>query len=214
MDPINLKHKGIAYVDINIPKKDKSLSFTIAVILHALIFVVVGISFIKPPQFGIDKGFGSIEVSLVAESAEVTPQAPVDTTPVQEKADVVQEAIVKPVIKQEASVKTEGKDQVTAQSNGGAISEAKPDYLKNPPPAYPESARRRGYEGTVLLQVLVDKHGFPTKVEIEQSSGHKTLDDAALKAVQKWQFQAARLGDLTVESTVRVPIKFDLRESR
>ena len=203
---------SLGYADIHISKKDKSLSFLIAVVVHIAVFIIAGVSLIKPPQFGIDQGLGSIEVDLVAASEQVVVQGPVEQV-VQEKSEVIQEQVVAPVVKQEAAIKTEGKDKVTAQSSGGVITEAKPDYLKNPVPVYPESAHRRGYEGTVFLKTLVDKNGFPIKVEIEQSSGHKVLDEAALDAVKAWQFRPARIGDLAIESTVRVPVKFDLKNS-
>ncbi|WP_313952842.1 TonB family protein, partial [Accumulibacter sp.] len=53
------------------------------------------------------------------------------------------------------------------------------DYLRNPPPVYPESSRRLGEEGRVLLRIRVSAQGLPTSVEIKQSSGFRRLDEAA-----------------------------------
>lgn len=181
---------------------DISTGFLLSVVLHCVIFAVAGFSLIKQPQFGVDKGVGGVEVDLVARSEPVAPQEIVVPAP-------------PPVVKQDPSpLKTTGKDQVTAKSTGGAITEAQSDYLKNPAPAYPEAARRRGYEGTVVLTARIDKTGFVLLVGIEQSSGHSLLDEAALKAVKRWQFCPGMLGNIPVESTVRVPVKFDLKDAR
>ena len=63
-----------------------------------------------------------------------------------------------------------------------------------------------------MLAVDVDKEGMPIKVEILQSSGYLLLDQAALKAVRHWKFQPGRIGNISVESTVTVPIRFRLEK--
>lgn len=83
-------------------------------------------------------------------------------------------------------------------------------YLRNPAPAYPVAARRRGDQGTVLLKVMVDPEGLPVRVELDQSSGSRPLDHAALDAVRGWRFVPARRGTLNVEGWVRVPVVFRL----
>jgi periplasmic protein TonB len=83
-------------------------------------------------------------------------------------------------------------------------------YLRNPPPAYPAAARRSGEEGTVLLRVLVGRDGEPQKVEVDQSSRSRVLDQAALDAVKAWRFVPARRGTENIEAWVRVPVSFRL----
>lgn len=83
-------------------------------------------------------------------------------------------------------------------------------YLRNPPPRYPVSARRKGEEGTVLLRVLVDAAGNPMKVELDRGSGHSALDGAGIEAVKRWKFVPARRGSQAVEAWVRVPLTFRL----
>lgn len=92
-------------------------------------------------------------------------------------------------------------------------SEAHPDYLRNPPPAYPGVARRRRIEGLVLLQVRVDEHGSAAAVALKQSSGHEALDGAALRAVRDWVFVPATRDGVPVASVVEVPIRFQLSET-
>lgn len=86
-------------------------------------------------------------------------------------------------------------------------------YLHNPPPVYPEAAQERGWEGTVLLTVLVQPDGKAKTVEVKTSSGRKILDQAALQTVQRWTFAPARRGETPVEGWVEVPIDFRLGNS-
>ena len=88
---------------------------------------------------------------------------------------------------------------------------ALPDYRKNRPPAYPLRARRRGYQGTVLLEVLVARDGTVALVRLVRSSGAEILDTAAKKGVKKWLFHPGKKGDEVVEMWVRVPIRFQLK---
>lgn len=83
-------------------------------------------------------------------------------------------------------------------------------YLRNPAPAYPATARRSGDQGTVMLKVLVSPEGAPLRVELEQSSGSRSLDVVAQDAVKGWRFVPARRGAQNVEGWVRVPVVFKL----
>jgi protein TonB len=177
-------------------RSDKSVSFSISLCLHALIFILVGVSFVKPPQFGVERGLASIEVELTADKSEVPIPATVEEV-VKQADDVIKKEEIK-------------KAPVIVQSTGGAITEAKPDYLKNPAPAYPEAARRQSQEGVVILLAFINTNGFPVKVEVDKGSGFSLLDQAAVKAVRKWRFRPAMFGGIAVESSVRVPIRFNL----
>jgi len=83
-------------------------------------------------------------------------------------------------------------------------------YLNNPPPVYPEIAQEKGWEGTVVLSVLVQPDGKPKSVEIKTSSGRKILDQAATQTVNRWTFVPARQGETAIEGWVEVPIDFRL----
>lgn len=96
------------------------------------------------------------------------------------------------------------KAEKTTQPRGDAA------YLNNPPPNYPVMARSRGWEGQVLLNVHVQANGRPDQIEIVQSSGRNTLDEAALKAVRGWLFVPAMRGSTAVDGWVQVPIDFKL----
>ncbi len=103
-----------------------------------------------------------------------------------------------------------GADATTIRATIGT--RAHPAYRKNPEPAYPLSARRRGQEGTVLLSVRVSADGRAMRVAIKQSSGFSVLDEAARQAVKSWEFEAARVNSMHIESDIEVPVRFRLSE--
>jgi TonB family protein len=90
---------------------------------------------------------------------------------------------------------------------------AYPDYKVNPKPHYPYVARRRGYEGIVVLKVLVMEDGRVGEIRIEESSGFEILDEAAIKSVRKWVFSPAKRNGIPVSSWVKIPIRFELNEA-
>lgn len=83
-------------------------------------------------------------------------------------------------------------------------------YQSNPPPVYPMRSRRLGEEGQVLLRVHITPSGRVDQLEVESSSGHQRLDQAALEAVDDWQFAPARRGERPVAAWVLVPIHFKI----
>lgn len=89
---------------------------------------------------------------------------------------------------------------------------AKPLYRHNPPPKYPNRARRRGLQGVVILEVLVDETGQVEELTVFTSSGHRILDRAARASVKKWLFQPGTKGGKIEKMWVRVPIRFELKE--
>jgi len=89
----------------------------------------------------------------------------------------------------------------------------KANYGTNPKPTYPPLAVSRGWEGKVLLRVNVSADGLSLSVAVHQSSGHESLDDAAVEAVEKWKFIPAKKGDKAVPCTVIVPINFTLNNN-
>ena len=80
----------------------------------------------------------------------------------------------------------------------------------NPAPRYPRAARRRGIEGRLVLQVLVDARGAARSVEVFATSGHGLLDEAARAAVRRWRFVPGRREGRAAPSVVRVPVTFRL----
>jgi protein TonB len=98
-----------------------------------------------------------------------------------------------------------------SRQEGDGSREFKPaGYTRRISPKYPERARRKGWEGTTLLRVLIDRRGKSKAIQVSQSSGFAALDGAAVKAVEQWRFYPAQNGNGPVETWVRVPIIFRL----
>lgn len=91
------------------------------------------------------------------------------------------------------------------------IREARPLYRSNPPPKYPAVARRRGFQGNVVLEVLVGPVGNVIELHVLFSSGYPILDRAAKSSVKNWIFEPGMIGQQKVEMWVRVPIRFELK---
>ncbi len=88
---------------------------------------------------------------------------------------------------------------------------AQPRYAENPKPHYPKEAKRKGYQGEVLLRVEVLSNGTVGEIEIKRSSGYEILDRSALAAVKEWKFIPAKRGETTIPVWVSIPIAFQLR---
>ena len=77
-------------------------------------------------------------------------------------------------------------------------------------PAYPYRARKLGHQGTVILDVKLDEAGKVVEVVVEKTSGHSSLDKAALSTVKRWNFQPLLENGKGIRSRVRIPVQFRL----
>jgi protein TonB len=82
--------------------------------------------------------------------------------------------------------------------------------MNNPAPDYPAAAARVGWEGVVMLRVKVLASGAVAAVEVQQSSGHRILDDAAARTVKAWTFSPSKRGSTPIDGWATVPIEFKL----
>lgn len=211
-----------------------------AIVLHGAVFLGAGSLLDRPAEFGTELGRSSLEIDWVAAPEEIHPNGPppialeqpnleawVTTAPnpeefpipqlVKEDPQTVSLQRPKPILltqdsvaKGDGSSPTPGKEETTLHSKEGALSNAQPDYLRNPPPRYPFQARKLRQEGLVLLQVRVSEQGTAQSVTLKQSSGFHLLDESALRAVQTWTFSPARVGPFAISTEVDVPIRFEL----
>lgn len=83
--------------------------------------------------------------------------------------------------------------------------------VSTPAPRYPPEAQRRGVAGTVLLRVHIRADGDAGDIDLVQGSGSRDLDRAAVDAVRRWRFAPATRNGQPVESSVQVPIAFNLK---
>jgi protein TonB len=206
--------------------------------VHATVLLGGGLLFVQEAEFGMELGKSSMEINLVAAAADPEPLvAPEEAVPDPQEIPVpeapkpddmlipepvklpsvpapVQRTVAKPEDpspeRGDGSSPVPGKDKTTFSSAGGVETEAKPNYMKNPPPRYPEESRRLRQQGRVLLCVAVTAQGRASRVTLEKSSGFRLLDESAVQAVRGWKFHPARIGSMCVGSTVTVPVRFQL----
>jgi len=97
---------------------------------------------------------------------------------------------------------------------------ARPAVVREPrllpdsaPARYPDRARRRGLEGTVVLRLRVAADGTVERVEVATSSGHEILDRAAEEAAPKWRYEPALRDGVAIAYDVRQPVEFTLGDT-
>jgi protein TonB len=167
-----------------------------SLLIHGLIFIFYGVTFLQQAQYSVQPSVQTLEVTL---------------REVNETSDARIFKTITNSIKIASSEKSVARhNKYAAHSISGVQVKANPAYIQNPAPEYPEFARHMRQEGIVILCVDVDGHGKAEKVEIQKSSGYYLLDQAALKAVQHWNFKPGSIDRVPVESTVSIPIRFRL----
>ena len=175
---------------------------------------------IRKPDIKPRKETDKKEIMQPAEAEKIAVE-PVPSEPEAEEAEKLEQEIPDNTIFGTES--TAGDESGTADTISGTegtagdesatafIKEAIPQYRNNPLPVYPKVARRRGHQGTVLLEVLVDRNGGVRDLRVFRSSGHTTLDDAALASVKNWLFDPGMRGSRPVEMWIRLPVRFQLK---
>ena len=86
-----------------------------------------------------------------------------------------------------------------------------PQPLSNIRPVYPEIAQEAGIEGTVVVQVFIDKKGRVQDTIILKGIPNTGLDEAALKAIRKTRFRPAKQRERAVGVWISIPVNFRLK---
>ncbi len=97
-----------------------------------------------------------------------------------------------------------------AFSDSGDIVSTGPDLrYHNMPPRYPADAARHRQGGIVTLLVHVNADGTAGLIEVINSSGVESLDEAAQEAVARWHFVAPEQNGVRVASLYPINIRFN-----
>ena len=92
-----------------------------------------------------------------------------------------------------------------------------PDYVNGPEVMralereYPPLLRDAGIGGTAIVWFFIDETGVVRNQQIQESSGHQALDDAALRVAPVFRFTPAMNRDKAVPVWVQLPITFTTR---
>jgi protein TonB len=70
-----------------------------------------------------------------------------------------------------------------------------------------------GWQGSVVLRVLVDAQGNATEVTVVASSGQSVLDQSAVEAVRRWKFSPALEAGRPAAMVHDVRIRFRLDDN-
>jgi TonB family protein len=73
---------------------------------------------------------------------------------------------------------------------------------------YPPELRDRRIGGTTLVWVLVDEGGRVAKAQVKETSGHKQLDEAALRVARSMLYTPALNDGAPVKVWIQLPIVF------
>jgi TonB family protein len=76
------------------------------------------------------------------------------------------------------------------------------------PAPYPESERKNGAEGWVLVNLMIDPEGKPYEMAVADSTGNPVFDKAALAQVAKWRFEPATMNGKPIDASSNVKLTF------
>ena len=76
-------------------------------------------------------------------------------------------------------------------------------------PEYSEEARKVHLEGAVILKIIIDEEGKPRDLQVVRSLG-LGLDESAIAAVSKWQFQPRTKNGQPVPGPAQIEVNFRL----
>ena len=97
-------------------------------------------------------------------------------------------------------------DELPAEPIEATLTEVAPQVMAEhcPRPVYPARALRLGWQGTVVCSFVVARDGSVERLRVEQSSGHRILDDTVLRTLRSWRFvPGSRAGEPVEMELVR-----------
>ena len=80
--------------------------------------------------------------------------------------------------------------------------------VKRVPPEYPEEARQKSIQGTVILNVILRKDGSVTVQNV--ADGDPVLSPAAIEAVRQWRYEPSLLNGQPIELQTKISVVFTL----
>ena len=126
--------------------------------------------------------------------------------------DVKQASVKEKLKKSSDSSSKKSNDNRMSQNKNLSKAFYKIGSINNPHPPYPLIARKKGFEGKLILEVLVNEDGSVKSTSIRKSSGYEILDTVSRETVKKWTFIPAKEKGQPVKDQIRVPIKFVLTD--
>jgi protein TonB len=197
-------------------------SMILATVAHFCVF------YFFPEMTAEDVSFSSDELEAIELPPEIEIPPPPEAiarpaTPVMASADIDEDITIAPTTFEDNPV--EDLPPPPTETSTTDISAApvftpftvRPDIKNRPEIAramereYPPLLRDAGIGGTVNVWFFIDEEGTVERVIVTESSGHKALDDAAVKVGEIIQFTPALNRDKRVPVWISLPITFTTR---
>jgi protein TonB len=173
---------------------------------------------IPPPATGTPMVPDLVEVAALAAAAQPSPAPelvealPMPVMAAEPEAPVEQSSLPIPASASGPRPASRSSPHPAVGAAAGSDSASAPSTFNGdgsgcfPMPPYPAEAKRRGLEGTVMLVVEVSASGLPGVPRIESSSGHASLDRAAVTWIRShWRWAPG------ANRNFRIPIRYQLR---
>lgn len=142
----------------------------------------------------------------MSESSPTPAAALQDTKQLTNSVDAtVQDAPSAPVASSDPSTPGEA----AAPIGNIAAEENNPASIQSQVPLrYPVDAMRNQEHGEVIIDASITADGIVQSATVEQSSGYRSLDAAAVSSVLQWRFNPAKRDGKSVATSIRIPINF------
>ena len=151
-----------------------------------------------PKMIDVDRGF-------VKPTTSVEPEAKAPGFEIQREAPTLIDKLDTP-----APDAAPGLDSVSFEAEPGVVPPRPKMKIK---PDYPESAKKAGKEGQVLLQATIDAKGIPRDIVAITDIGFG-FEEAAIAALKKTTFRPATKGGNPISLEVEIPYLFTLKDNK
>lgn len=180
-----------------------------------------------PPKPLMEQGRTVVRLTLIPSVAnQAAASEPQAETPVEEPDELraepaaipilsttpVTEALTIPepkIVSETASVDSAEREASLVEEKGVT---ADAQTFKAVLPTYPRASKNRNEEGTVTLSIEVLANGTVGNVSIVRPSGHRRLDEAAIKAARATLFTPAVQFGHNIDSTTQLSFTFRLTD--
>lgn len=197
-------------------------SILVATVVHFLMFAF------WPDMQAADVSYSANELEAIELPPEIEIPPPPQqiarpATPVIAEAEIEEDITIAPTTFEENPVEalpppsSRGADEDLAAAPRFTPFTVRPEILNREEMArvlereYPPLLRDAGIGGQVVVWFFIDEQGRAIKWQVAQSSGHKALDEAAIRVAPIYRFSPALNRDKKVKVWVQIPITFRTR---
>ena len=105
------------------------------------------------------------------------------------------------------AVRRASANAVVSNDNNDKVLSPRATYT--PEPEFSEQARHAKYQGTVVLNIVIDKAGKISRIRLERPLG-MGLDENAMEGVKRWRFNPATRNGEPVAVAMNIEVSFNL----